>query len=188
MKEHSIIEKIISDAEAKANLTIADAERAAADTLREADEKAEKTRKEQLELLVKRDEDYVEKKKINARLDCNKLILKTKIEILDDVFSRALRILKDLGEKEYVDFCGRMIEKYAQEGDEVVLSSSCRYRDKINALPVIKALSLKTGKTGSFAGGVILIGEKTDKNLTFETIIASEREKKQAEIAEKLFG
>ena len=112
MKEHSIIEKIISDAEAKANLTIADAERAAADTLREADEKAEKTRKEQLELLVKRDEDYVEKKKINARLDCNKLILKTKIEILDDVFSRALGILKDLGEKEYVDFCGRMIEKY----------------------------------------------------------------------------
>ena len=53
---------------------------------------------------------------------------------------------------------------------------------------MIKALSLKTGKTGSFAGGVILIGEKTDKNLTFETIIASEREKKQAEIAEKLFG
>ena len=96
--------------------------------------------------------------------------------------------LTKLPEKDYVELCSRLIEKYAEEGDELILSASCRYREKINALPAIKALSLKTGKIASFAGGVILANEKTDKNLTFEALIALEKEKKQAEIAGKLFG
>lgn len=188
MKENSIIEKIIADAEAKANLTVADAERAAADTLKNAEIQAENTRKEQFELLEKKNSDYVEKRKINARLDCNKLILGAKRDILDEVFALALDKLTKLPEKDYVELCSRLIEKYAEEGDEIILSASCRYREKINALPAIKALSLKTGKIASFAGGVILANEKTDKNLTFEALIALEKEKKQAEIAGKLFG
>ena len=44
----------------------------------------------------------------------------------------------------------------------------------------------KTG--GEFKGGVVLIGNECDKNLTFEALIQSVKDEKQAEIASRLFG
>ena len=55
-------------------------------------------------------------------------------------------------------------------------------------LPAAKRLSLKAQMTGDFSGGIILSGRKFDKDLTFKALCETEREKLEAEIAEKLFG
>ncbi len=188
MKEQSLVEKIIADAQEKANYTVADAERAAADIARKTEQKIQIAKEEQLELTAKKNAELVERKKINARIDSNKVILKAKTEIVDEVFERSLAMLADLGKDDYVTLLNSLIEKYAEYGDELILSSACRYREEINALPVINRLFLKTGAVGDFAGGALLIGAASDKNVTFEALIQRAKEERQTEIAEKIFG
>ena len=41
---------------------------------------------------------------------------------------------------------------------------------------------------GDFKGGLVLVGNECDKNLTVEALIQSVKDEKQAEIASRLFG
>ncbi|MBP5307708.1 MAG: V-type ATP synthase subunit E [Clostridia bacterium] len=189
MKEQKIIAKIISDAEEKALATVAGAERRAENIIAEARAAAARSREEQLALLSARHAETLRRREINARLDCNKLTLSARREVIDAVFDGALQKLCALPEAEYAAFIGKLLSKHAEGGETVVLSFRCGCREKIAALPVIKEKNLTVSKEyGKFSGGAVLVGGGYDKNLTFEALIESAREEKQAEVVAALFG
>ena len=188
MKEQNIVNKILSDAELKAEQIVADAERKAEITVQSARDTAAKRREEQLALVSARNEETLRRREINARLECNKLMLAAKLKVLGGVFEGALKNLCALGEKEYLAFIESLLEKYAEEGETVILSERCPCKEGVYSLAVIRERSLSVSKDrGKFAGGLMLIGGGCDKNLTFEALVSAAREEKQAEVAAKLF-
>jgi len=187
MENGKILAKIISDAEARALETVAAAERSAEERSARTVELCQSRRDERLAELSARCDENLKRREITARLDCNKLLLSARREVLDSVFEVALKRLCELPEGEYLSFVQKLIEEHAQPNDGLVLSSSCAYTQKIAELPVVKDRALTVKTDGAFLGGVVIVGEKCDKNLSFEALIQSAKEEKQAEIAARLF-
>ena len=189
MEKQNIITKIISDAEYRANESVAAAERKAAQVKAEASAECESKREEYLATIAKRGEENLERRKITARLDCNKLSLSAKREVFDGIFTVALQKLCALSEADYVALVDGLLQKYAERGDEVVISSACAWAKSIASLPVITERGLTVSSVmGSFAGGVVLVGGGCDKNLSFEALVQTAKDQKQAEAVTRLFG
>lgn len=189
MSENRLTEKIVSDAEERALAIVADAKRRADAIISEAEVSARALVDERMELAKARGEDTLRRYEINARLDSNKKLLAAKLAIVDGVFQRALEILAAMPKAEYAAFVGGLLEKFAEEGDRVILSQNCNCRAEIAALDIVRKRALIIENTpGDFVGGAVLIGKNSDKNITFEALVEGVREKKQAEVAERLFG
>ena len=62
-------------------------------------------------------------KAASARLDCAKIELAEKRGVLDSVYEKALKKLKELDKKTAVALAGGLLAKYAEDGD---LESSCQ--------------------------------------------------------------
>ncbi len=188
MKDQSIVKKIISDAEAKAEQTVAEANRNAEQIIQRAEQSAEEFKSAQLAASKSRGEAALEGRKISARLDASKLVLNAKIEALNKVFTEALELLCSLPEGEYVAFISQILQKHAEGGEKIVLSERCSFAEKIAELSVVKERDLViSGARGSFLGGVVIEGQSCDKNLTFEALIDGARESLQTKMAAQLF-
>lgn len=188
--KEAIIAKILSDAQKKADGILQDAENYALSVKEQAEEWAKNYSKEQEKKLKTETREIEDRRKIVAELDVRKIILKTKQEILDDIYARAEEKLCKIDKKTYLRLVLSKIEEFADDGDEIVLSSDGVISEKdISNSDVFKNKKLSVSKKqGKFSGGVMLIGKTSDKNLTFHEIVLAEKEKNVHIIAKKLFG
>lgn len=189
MNEQAIVDRIISDAEKEAEAIIAEAERRAEETVAEANEKrARNLAGTKAEVKIKRDGIF-DGKEAAARLDGAKILLAEKRGVIDEVYARALKKLTELGERDALFLCAKLLEENAEEGDEVVFAENFAYAEKASALPVIKEKKLKISKKrADLDGGFILRGNVSDKDISYGALLAADREEMQAEIAIKIFN
>ena len=188
--KEAIIAKIISDAEKIAAENVHAAEEYALYVKKMAESWAKEYSSAQEKALKIETEDVVARKKIVAELDVRKSLLKTKQDILDEIYLKAEQKLCKLGKKPYLSLVLSKIEEFADVGDEVVLSCDGVISEKdIAESAVAKSKKLSVSKKqGKFCGGVMLVGKICDKNLTFHEIVLAEKEKTAPLIAKKLFG
>ena len=188
--KEAIIAKILSDAEKKAQENVHAAEEYALYVKKMAESWANDYSAAQEKSLKTETDDVVARKKIVAELDVRKALLKTKHDILDEIYLKAEQKLCKLGKKPYLSFVLSKIEEFADVGDEVVLSCDGVIGEKdIADSEVAKSKKLSVSKKqGKFYGGVMLVGKICDKNLTFHEIVLAEKEKTAPLIAKKLFG
>lgn len=188
--KEAIIAKIISDAEKKAGENIHAAEEYALYVKSMAEGWASDYSSAQEKNLKAEENDILARKKIVAELDVRKALLKTKQDVLDEVFTRAEQKLCKLSKKQYLSLVLSKINEFADEGDEVMLSCDGVVSEKdIAESEVAKSKKLSVSKKqGKFYGGVMLVGKICDKNLTFHEIVLAEKEKSAPLIAKKLFG
>lgn len=188
MSREAVIERILSDGEKEAQDIVAEAEEAAARTVGEAQERADRAREEtqaELEVRAKRISDG---KAASARLESAKILLAEKRRVLDVIYERALKELLSLKEREALSLVQNLLSEYAQEGDEVVFARSFPFAEKAAQLPVFAEKGLKAAKErAEIAGGLLLRGALCDKDLSFESLLAFDREEHQSEIAERIF-
>ena len=186
----AIIEKIRADARQKANSTLEEGNRKAQEAISIAynDVKIYKE-KNMAESYAERDE-IVRRKITVANLEVKKLLLQAKKEIIDRAFEEALQAVK-ADKKGYEALIKRMLS-FAEDGDEAVISESDK--DVITAA-FIASCAKEYGKKvtlsptyGNFAGGIMLTGKGSDKNLTLEVELNAVRGEYEPAIAELLFG
>jgi len=120
-------------------------------------------------------------------------IISTKWEYLDNVFSSAVQLMCQLPSEEQMRFIVSLIGKYQHSEAELVFNSADR--DRMGKKVVAAVNSARGGfkvmlseQTGDFSGGVILKEEGAEANLTFEAIVASNREQLEEEVSAILFG
>ena len=189
MSEQAIVEKIISDAETEARAIIAEAERKAEETIAAANTRAERRKQGEREAADKKTESILEGKAATARLDCAKIMLAEKRAVIDEVYARALKNLQEIGKAEAVHLFERLLQEYAEEGDEIVFAENFRYAQDVSALQIIKEKKLTVSpKKADIDGGCLLIGKSSDKNLSYGAILAADREENQAAIATQIFS
>lgn len=191
MSREAIVEKILSDAQLKAEAMVGEAQDKAhailADVAEQSKQYLAKSQSE-TDILVA---DIISRSKTVAELDSKKLMQAAKSVILERVFARALEKVRELDVNTYKELLLGML-KEAQDGDTVTLSK----RDK-NVLSAddIRAFAEETGISlcvsdddGDFDGGLILSRDGVDKNLTFEVEIDLLRDIAEADIAKEIFG
>ncbi len=187
-----IIEKILKDALAVSEENISKAQKEADAILEQAKATAKEYADEQLPKGDIQAEEIISRRAMVANLDCKKIVLSKKTEIVDSVFAQVSDTMRKKDKKAYLALIKNMIKASADNNDEVVI---CEKDKEIITQKEIEAISKEIGKkltlskkTGDFLGGVMLCGEKFDKNLTFELEFEQIKDESEEKLAKILFG
>ncbi|MCI7402441.1 MAG: V-type proton ATPase subunit E [Christensenella sp.] len=187
-----IIDKIISDAKAQVDEIISKAQEEVKNIEKTTNDSIQKYRDVELPKGDKQAKEILSRKQMVTNLDCKKLVLSKKTAIIDSIFNSIASDLRKNKKQEYIDLIINMISKVCDDKDEVIIS---KFDKDIITDAVIEKAAKKSGKKislskkqGDFIGGVILSGEKFDKNLTLEVEFEEIKQQKELEITQILFG
>ena len=187
-KQKAIIDKIIEDAENRAAEIISVANAEAEKSIADGNSWAESYKSEQNAILSAANEDKVLRRKTVAELDVKKIVLKAKQDAIESVFDSAYNKLCALKKTDYLSFVVKLIEKYAEEKDTVVLSSDGVISETdLTSLEVVKDKKLTVSDVkGDFI--VMFIVKICDKDLTFKSIVNESKSEFVSEVSKELFG
>ena len=188
--KEAIINKILSDADKKAEDNIHEAEKYSLELKENAEIWAKAYFDEQSEIIKKDCEEIVKRRKIVANLEVRKIILNAKQNAIEEAFNAAYESLCKMSKEKYLEFVCKLIKDCAEDGDVIVLSkdgvlTAKDFEDK--DFYTSHKLSVQKER-GEFIGGVKLIGAYSDKDLTFKSVIEAEKDEFSFKVAEKLFG
>ena len=169
MAKQELLDKLLSDANARAQDILSDA-KAKADALVAA---AEEERTALTETVRRTAEatspDTLKRARSMAELEVRKISLARKQSVISEAYAAATDVVRE--DARYEALLANMIASAAEEGDEVVFAAA----DKVNVASVLSAVKKQTGlalkasaERGDFAGGIVLRGAACDKNLTLE--------------------
>lgn len=197
MSADKIIEKILE----KANEDVALIEQETAEKVQSSVAAIERRTELTLNALKNKEKADVEevhrRSQLMTRLDSRKNILAVKRKVIDEVFDKARTALDTLDESSYEALVTKIVVNGSETGTEklqVPEKDMKRYRDGL--LNKLNAALKEAGKIGeltldetpaSFKSGVMLIGEMSDVNGSFDVLIDDAREKYEREVAEMLF-
>ena len=192
-----IKEKIISDAQIKANEIIVQAESKAKKIKSKGIKEAENIKND---ILGKnRQEGLLKKNKIltEANLNAKKAILSEKQGIIEKVLSKALEDILNLEDREYCKFIKKIILNNIENGNEIIYISEMDKKriTKVFIDDTNRELKNK-GKKGELIldtsyiqiqGGVIIGSGNIRKNISLELLLQKAREEYEMEINNQLF-
>ena len=188
-ENNALVTQILENAAEECERIKAQAELYVKETVERADKDESEFLATREALAEKEGRQYIQRKETLATLDANKYILGVKQEIVDGIYRRAIGRMNGMSESQYLAFVDWLIARYAEEGDKVIFAQSCPVsKEKFAALPLVKARGLALSFDGKFSGGIVLSGEKCDKELTFEAVCESVREETEAQLSKTLFG
>lgn len=197
MSADKIIEKILE----KANEDVALIEQETAEKVQSSVAAIERRTELTLNALKNKEKADVEevhrRSQLMTRLDSRKNILAVKRKVIDEVFDKARTALDTLDESRYEALVTKIVVNGSETGTEklqVPEKDLKRYKDGL--LNKLNTALKEAGKIGeltldetpaSFKSGVMLIGEMSDVNGSFDVLIDDAREKYEREVAEMLF-
>ena len=191
MSKEAIIDKILSDANLKADAIIGEANGKADEIISLAAKQCKdylyqsKTEIDRLSLEID------ERSRSVAELDARKLLLAAKTQVLDSVYAKTLEKLRNLDKEQYSALIFAMLEN-AKDGDVVIVSE--REKDivtKQSLADFAKKKGIKltlADKFGDFDGGVIICENGVDNNFTLDVEVSILREQTETKIAKEIFG
>ena len=116
-----IIEKIIKDAVDVSNDNISKAQKEADEILAAANKTAKEYADAQLPKGDVQAEEIITRRAMVANLDCKRITLSKKTEIVDSVFNSVADYMRKKDKKTYLALITKMIKKSASDGDVVVI-------------------------------------------------------------------
>ncbi len=175
--------ELISEAEAKAKAIIdeanSQAEKIAADKAEETEKKLENSR---------------QAAESAAELAKSRILLETKLRLIDETLKRSLEVIKVLPKKEYFEILKELVLKNAQKGEGVLRLSQAdvnrlpsNFVDSINKA-FKRGYKIKLGDTADIDSGFILVYGDVDVNCSFEAIAASKRDELRDTLNSLLFN
>lgn len=186
---------------------IADAEREIAEIQRENDEKIEALTaeaqlaavQESLELLTRgrrAAEERRERLSSSAAVECHKLELAAKQELLEETFAAAVEQLCSLPQEEYLALIASLAAEAAEGEEQMILSPRDAERYGTEVILMANTTLRAAGKRGELTlsaetrpipGGFILSSGDVELNCAFDTLVRLRREKLEKEVAKILF-
>ena len=189
--KENIIAGILSAAEAD-KAQVLSAARAQAEELARADEEFCASLRAQTEKTVQETEETeILRASARARMDTGKVLLAARQEEISAAFAAAEEAFRTMDKKKYFDFIVSLLDRWAEEGDTVVLAAADAERVSerdIASYAAARGIRLSCRADGAFSGGVMLENDRYDKNLTVGMLLQEYRASHEAEIASVLSG
>ena len=181
----NVIAKIKSSADEKRAELIKEADAEKAKILAEWQDKAGEFYKEERKKIETEVANEKRSVILAKKLELRKELLTVKQGIIDEAFDQALEKMKTMPKKDYEQLLSKLLEAFAEDGEEVI--------GKKEDSAVLKSIVKKAGKdlkvsseTRDISGGFILVKGKIEKNVSFETIMETERNKLEQEVGKLL--
>ena len=190
MSKESIVEKIASDAKARANSFVREQNEKAKEILADASQQCKSyiyTFKAETDTMVA---DIESRSRTVAELDSKKIMLSAKTRLLDGVFSRAVEKLASLDRDTQHRLLVAMLNEYAEDGDVITLGRGqrdCLSPYDVSQIAEGKGIALRLSEISGDFDGMILSGNGVDKNLNYGVEISLLREDLETQIAKELF-
>ena len=185
----------------------ADAEREIAEIQRENDEKIEAltaeaqsaAEQESLELLTRgrrAAEERRERLSSSAAVECHKLELAAKQELLEETFATAVEQLCSLPREKNLALIASLAAEAAEGGEQMILSPRDAEQYGTEVILMANTALRAAGKRGELTlsaetrpipGGFILSSGDVELNCAFDTLVRLRREKLEKEVAKILF-
>jgi V/A-type H+-transporting ATPase subunit E len=129
-----------------------------------------------------------------AELAKSRILLETKLRLIDETLERSLEVIKALPKKEYFEILKELVLKNAQKGEGVLRLSQAdvnrlpsNFVDSINNA-FKRGYKIKLGDTADIDSGFILVYGDIDVNCSFEAIAASKRDELRDTLNSLLFN
>lgn len=184
----NIINKILSDADAKCNEIVAQAqaqaEQISALAKAAAEAETQSVNKRLSSFAVEREHNL----KATAVLEARKYRLGKKRQLISRCYDKARAALCALSDKEKSRFLSRLLQSYAETGETVLISKNDK---EVVTQKFLDGFGKKLvlGKTfAEIEGGLILQGNGYDKNLSLDKLLTAVRNDTEANVAKVLFG
>lgn len=186
--KENIINKILSDADDKCQRILASAEQTASDIKAQAESEMDSAKQQLTRKAEEATAERIRNRVATAELDARKYKLNAKQQLIAECYDKALKRLAALPAKEKQAFVVNLLKKYAENGETVVVGKSDK--DVITQKVVDEAgIKLTLSKTyHNELGGVILLGNGYEKDLTLVRIVSYLREQTESKVANALFG
>lgn len=194
MDAQQVIDKIISDAESKAE----EIKKEAAETAEQQDRKLKDEMAEFDEQTKQLAEKAAENKRAHilaaARMDTAQKKLAEKRKILDRVFDQAKEKIQQLPDQEYADLMKKLMTGAVESGNETVIADENDQRinkqliDRVNSELGDKGKLQLSEQRENLGGGFVLRQEKIQKNVSLPVLLDQAREELEIEIARELFN
>ena len=191
------LEKIISQIEYESNdrcrSIIDDAQKKAALIVEEARAQAQSILDEGRNETAKKVENIKQSADSSSQLAKNKILLQSKLEIIDEMLNKALDEIRNLPDKEYFEILKSLIITNSKEGKGLL----CLSEKDSKALPKnfidsvnkeLKNGSVEIGNTADINGGFILIYGDIDINCSFDAIASAKRDELRDALNKLLFA
>ena len=121
MNAEQVTNKILAEAQSKADGMLSDAKARSDADKAELETKLAAFREKSTELAVKAGQDKKDRLLAAARMELSKEYLKTKIGLLDDVFAKAAEKIRTLSDDEYRSFIVSLLVRSSETSDEEVV-------------------------------------------------------------------
>ena len=195
MDATQVIEKILSDARSEAEKIKRQAAEKESAEQKQFDEQLDKYEKQTKILAEKAGDEKKAHILAGARMEISKGYLAEKRKILDEVFVKAQTQLENLPDKDYRDFCTRLMLKAVETGDEEVIIDNNEKRidqefiNQINQkLSQSRQGNLKlSSERQDIGAGFILRRGKIKTNVSIPVLFAQVRKELEIELAKELF-
>lgn len=180
-----IIERIISDNQAKCQKVIEEANISAQNILSEANAQIESDALRLKNRLAEEKEQSLKLAISAAELDAKKYTLASKQDILSSAFLAAEKQIRSLSANDYLELIKKLLKKYSQKGEMLLISKEDK---SVITESVVAPFGLKLAETAeNFDGGFILAGKGYEKNITLAVIMQELRFENEIEVARILF-
>ena len=191
--KEAIVARILSDAQAEADEIVREAEAKAGETLARHESQAG----EMIEAFsgdIEAKAREIHDRRISVgRLDMRKKMLAAKQELIDEAFTEALKMVKEMPDQEYrALLTGLVLASAAGVDEEIIFSSNDPHHPGEDFVKDLNGRlsegSLTLGAPGSdFETGFILKRGGRETNCTMEAVLKNIRERIEPEVAARLF-
>lgn len=186
-------QQLLDAIEAEAAQKVAEIRSGAESAVKENTARAERELQAYLDDCASRDAadaaDFIARRKVAAGMDGKKAVLAAKRALLDAVKARFVERLYGLAKEDYLRLITLLLEQYAAEGDKVFIARDCAVTfGDVQALDVCRKKALKVDYDPAVRSGLMLSGQKVDKDLSFEALADGVFADHEMELAVRLFG
>lgn len=188
--KQKIIDDILSSARTSAASVVAEAENEARAELDELRRELDAAQRESLEKAEAAAQALYAGQVKLGELEANKVLLRAKQQCVSAVYDGVKQKILSAPDAKYLAILQNVVERYCEDGDEVVAAAADGKRvtaawvKKISAAAK-KQLTLSSEK-GDFSGGVILRNGRYDRDLTVDAIVDELKERTVADTVARL--
>lgn len=186
-REENLVNTILADGKKEAKKLVLNAKKEGEKIVKLAQREKDEFFAREIEEFKQQKNLELENKKRFNNLEKNKIVLKTKNELLKEVFDLALEKLKSLSKKDYKKFLSDVL-KHANKNDKLKISSRKGEKEIISKLDIFKEKKLVIEEVSeSISGGVVIFNDIYEKDFSFESLILEKFENSSFRIAKLLF-
>ncbi len=195
--QDNIIKRIADEARAEADAVLAEASAKATELQRAAAAETD-AEIERIERDAEAKASELRRRRLAvAEMEARKDVLAKKQALLDEAFAGALTKLSALSDAKIAELLTPLVVEEADGTESLVVpDKNCALYEK-SLLAKLNAALVKAGKpgkltlsktSGNFAGGLVLVSDVLEKNISFEALLRGVREESEKAIGELLFG